>query len=100
MSNYHVQPLDRPQALTKEALRSLRNHPVQGMSRRRLLRVSLGGGMALWLTEMLGGFIALFWPNLEGGFGDPRLRIGTLDEIKVQNSPLPIAAGFPAYFSE
>jgi cytochrome b6-f complex iron-sulfur subunit len=100
MSNYHVEPIDRPQALTKEAIRSLRNHPVQGMSRRRLLRVSLGGGMALWLTEMLGGFIALFWPNLEGGFGDPHLRVGTLDEIKIQNSTLPIAAGFPAYVSE
>jgi cytochrome b6-f complex iron-sulfur subunit len=100
MSNYHVQPVDRPQALTKEAIRSLRNHPVQGMSRRRLLRVSLGGGIALWLTEMVGGFIALFWPNLEGGFGDPHLRIGTLDEIKAQNAGIPVAAGFPAYFSE
>lgn len=97
MSNYHVEPVDKPQALTKEAIRSLRNHPVQGMSRRRLLRVSLGGGMALWLTEMLGGFIALFWPNLEGGFGDPRLRIGTLDEIKIKNAGVPVDAGFPAY---
>ena len=100
MSNYHVQPLDRPQALTKEALRSLRNHPVQGMSRRRLLRVSLGGGMALWLTEMLGGFIALFWPNLEGGFGDAHLRIGTLEDVKLQNSTLPVASGFPSYFPD
>ena len=86
MSNYQVEPIDRPQALTTEALKSLRNHPVQGMSRRRLLRVSLGGGIALWLTEMLGGFLALFWPNLEGGFGDTHFRIGTLDEVKLQNS--------------
>ncbi len=100
MSNYHVEPVDRSQALTKEAIKSLRNQPVQGMSRRRLLRVSIGGGMALWLTEMVGGFIALFWPNLEGGFGDARLKIGTLEEIKVKNSSIPVASGFPAYFPD
>lgn len=96
MSNYHVQPVDKPQALTKEAIKSLRNHPVQGISRRRLLRVSLGGGMALWLTEVLGGSLHFLWPNLEGGFGG-MVRIGTLDDIKLLNSTLPIAEGFPAY---
>jgi cytochrome b6-f complex iron-sulfur subunit len=100
MSNYQVEPIDKPQALTTEALKSLRNHPVQGMSRRRLLRVSLGGGMALWLTEMTAGFLALFWPNLEGGFGDTHFRIGTLEDVKLQNSTLPIASGFPSYFPD
>jgi len=100
MSNYHVEPIDKPQALTKEAIKSLRNHPVQGMSRRRLLRVSLGGGMALWLAEMTAGFIALFWPNLAGGFGDAHFKIGTLDDVKVKNSTLPVASGFPAYFPD
>ena len=100
MSNYHVEPVDRPQALAKEAIKSLRNHPVQGMSRRRLLRFSLGGGIALWLAEMTGGFIALFWPNLEGGFGDPHFKIGTLEDVKVANSTLPVASGFPAYFPD
>jgi cytochrome b6-f complex iron-sulfur subunit len=96
MSNYHVQSVDKPQALTSEAIKSLRNHPVQGMSRRRLLRVSLGGGMALWLTEVLGGSLHFLWPNLEGGFGG-MVRIGTLDDIKLKNANLPIAEGFPAY---
>ena len=100
MSNYHVEPIDKPQALATEALKSLRNHPVQGMSRRRLLRVSLGGGIALWLAELTGGFIALFWPNLEGGFGDARFRIGTFDDVKVANSTLPVASGFPAYVAD
>ena len=100
MSNYHVEPVDRPQALATEALKSLRNHPVQGMSRRRLLRVSLGGGIGLFLAEMTGGFIALFWPNLEGGFGDARFRIGTFDDVKVANSTLPVASGFPAYVAD
>ena len=100
MSNYHVQPIDRPQALTTEALKSLREHPVQGMSRRRLLRISLGGGIALWLTELAGGSLHFLWPNLSGGFGDQHFRIGTLDDVKIANSTLPVAAGFPAYFSE
>jgi len=99
MSNYHVQHVDKPQALTKEAIKSLRNHPVQGMSRRRLLRVSLGGGMALWLTEVLGGSLNFLWPNLEGGFGGS-VRIGTLDDVKLLNASLPIAEGFPAYFPD
>ncbi|HEX5591145.1 MAG TPA: Rieske 2Fe-2S domain-containing protein [Candidatus Limnocylindrales bacterium] len=100
MSNYHVQPVDKPQALTTEAIKSLRNHPVQGISRRRLLRVSLGGGVALWLTELAGGTLHFLWPNLEGGFGDPHFRIGTLDEIKLKNSTLPVASGFPAYIPD
>lgn len=100
MSNYHVEPVDKPQALTKEAIKSLRNHPVQGMSRRRLLRVSLGGGIALWLTEMAGGFLALFWPNLEGGFGDARFKIGTLEDVKLKASTIPVASGFPAYLAD
>ena len=99
MSNYHVERVDRSQALTKEALKSLRNHPVQGISRRRLLRVSLGGGVALWLTEVLGGTLHFLWPNLEGGFGGT-VRIGKLDDIKLANANIPVDAGFPAYYQE
>jgi len=99
MSNYHVEPADKSQALTGEALRSMRQHPVQGISRRRLLRVSLGGGMALWLTEVLGGSLHFLWPNLSGGFGG-LVKIGTFDEVKAKNSTLPIAEGFPAYFPD
>ena len=43
MSNYHLAPADKPQALTPQALRSLRQDPVQGISRRTLLRRSIGG---------------------------------------------------------
>ena len=96
MSNYHVEPVDRPQALTSEALRSLRQHPVQGISRRRLLRVSIGGAITLWLLEVTAGTIHFLWPNLKGGFGGT-VRIGTLDDVKTANAQLPIADGFPAY---
>jgi cytochrome b6-f complex iron-sulfur subunit len=99
MSNYHVQPIDRPQALTSEAIKSLRQHPVQGISRRRLLRVSIGGGMLLWFTEVLAGTVGFLWPNLKGGFGG-EIKLGTLDDIKLKNASLPIAQGFPAYFQE
>jgi len=42
MSNYHVEPVDRPQALSGEAIKSLRRHQVKGISRRQLLRYSIG----------------------------------------------------------
>ena len=99
MSNYHVEPVDRPQALSGEAIKSLRRHQVKGVSRRQLLRYSVGGAMAVWLLEVTAGTIGFIWPNLSGGFGG-KVRIGTLDEIKLLNSSLPIAEGFPAYFPE
>ena len=99
MSNYHVEPVHAPQALTSEAIKSLRQHPAQGISRRRLLRVSIGGAIALWLTEVAVGSIGFLWPNLKGGFGGT-VKIGTLNDIKALNSTLPIAQGFPAYVQE
>ena len=99
MSNYHVEPIDKPQALTSEALRSLRTKPVQGISRRRLLRVSIGAAVLLWLTEISAGTIGFLWPNLKGGFGG-QVKIGKLDDVKRLNSQVPVAEGFPAYYQE
>ena len=99
MSNYHLAPADKPQALTPQALRSLRQDPVQGISRRTLLRRSIGGAALLWLTEVAMGSIGFLWPNSKGGFGSA-IEIGTLDDIKAANSSLPIASGFPAYFQQ
>jgi cytochrome b6-f complex iron-sulfur subunit len=99
MSNYHVEPVDRPQALTPEAIKSLRTDQVKGVSRRQMLRYSIGGAMALWLLEISAGTIGFIWPNLSGGFGG-RVRIGTLEDVKLQNSALPIEEGFPAYVAE
>src|SRR6266496_1070817 len=87
MSNYAVEPASRPQALTKEAIKALRHEQVQGISRRTLLRRSLGGGVALWLLEVTAGF---------GGI----VKIGTLSDIKLDNGNLPIADGFPAYYPD
>jgi cytochrome b6-f complex iron-sulfur subunit len=97
MSNYHVEPVDKSQAITSQAIKSLRQHPVQGISRRRLLRLSIGGAFALWLTEVTAGTIGFLWPNTKGGFGGI-VKIGTLDDVKTANSSLPINQGFPAYY--
>ena len=99
MSNYQVEPVDKPQAIASEAIKSLRSDQVKGVSRRQLLRYSLGGGMALWLLEITAGSIGFLWPNLSGGFGG-KVRIGTLDDLKLQNSALPIDEGFPAYVAD
>ena len=97
MSNYHVEPDGKPQALTSEALKALRHEQVQGISRREILRGSLAAGIGLWLLEVTAGTIGFLWPNLSGQFGG-LVRIGTYDDVKLANSTLPINEGFPAYF--
>jgi cytochrome b6-f complex iron-sulfur subunit len=96
MSNYHVEPAARPQALTKEAIKAQRSEQVQGMSRRTLIRRSLGGAVLVWLTELTAGTLGFLWPNLAGGFGGI-VKIGSLGDLKLANSNLPIEEGFPAY---
>jgi hypothetical protein len=71
MSNYHVELIDKPAALTKEAIKSLRKQQVQGLSRRQLMRAAIGTGIGLWLLEVTAGTLAFAWPNLSGGFGAP-----------------------------
>jgi cytochrome b6-f complex iron-sulfur subunit len=55
--------------------------------------------MTLWLLEITAGTIGFIWPNLSGGFGG-KVKIGTFDDLKLQNSGLPITDGFPAYVPE
>jgi hypothetical protein len=99
MSNYHVELIDKPAALTKEAIKSLRKQQVQGLSRRQLMRAAIGTGIGLWLLEVTAGTLAFAWPNLSGGFGAP-IQIGDLDTVKLQNGSLPIEEGFPAYYPD
>jgi cytochrome b6-f complex iron-sulfur subunit len=99
MSNYHLAPADKPKALTPQALRSLRQDPVQGISRRTLLRRSIGGAVLLWLTEVAAGSIGFLWPNSKGGFGGT-IKIGTIADIKAANSSIPFDQGFPAYYQQ
>src|SRR3990170_4861592 len=99
MSNYHVEAVDKFQALTSEAIKSLRHQQVQGLSRRQLIRRAVGAGVGLWLLEVTAGTIGFIWPNLASGFGG-KLPIGTLEDVKAANSALPIEEGFPAYFAQ
>jgi len=92
-----VEPASKPQALTSEALKSMRTEAPKGLSRRQLLRTSLGAGVGLWLLEVSAGTLGFLWPNLSGGFGG-KVEIGKLQDIKNTNSALPIADGFPAYY--
>ena len=99
MSNYHVEPIDQPRAITPQAIKALRKEQVQGLSRRQLMRVAIGAGLGLFTLEALAGTVAFAWPNLSKGFGGV-LKIGTLDDVKSANSTLPISEGFPAYYAE
>lgn len=96
MSNYHVELIDKPAALTKEALKSLRTEQVQGLSRRQLLRTSLGAGVGLWLLEVTAGSLGFLWPNLSGGFGG-KVTLGKFADIKLEHAEVPFGEGFPAY---
>jgi len=99
MSNYHVEPAAKPQALTREAIKALRHEQVQGLSRRQLLRTSLAAGIGVWLLQAAAGTIGFIWPNLAGGFGG-KITIGKFGDVKAQNSSLPIDQGFPAYYAD
>ena len=99
MSHYQVEPAEKPKALTAQTIKALRHEEVQGISRRRLLRTTIGAGFALWLLEVTAGTLGFLWPNLEGGFGG-KVKIGTLDTLKKANVGLPIAEGYPAYVQE
>ena len=59
-------------ALVAQRLRALRLEPVEGISRRTLLRRSLGAGVGLWLAEVSAGSISFLWNvGRVGGGGSP-----------------------------
>ena len=70
MSNYHVEPVDRPKALAPEAIKALRRAQVKGVSRRQLLRYSIGGAIGLWLASLFvdldptSGLLLLYLPPI------------------------------------
>jgi cytochrome b6-f complex iron-sulfur subunit len=84
-------------ALVGPQLRALRGRPVEGMSRRTLLRRSLGLGVGLWLTEVAAGSLSFIW-SASGG-ASARVSAGTLDEIVTLNPNLPFRDGFPVYLA-
>ncbi|HEX5822989.1 MAG TPA: Rieske 2Fe-2S domain-containing protein [Candidatus Limnocylindrales bacterium] len=94
-------PLARPDdrdPIAVGAITTLRNRPTTGMSRRSLLRRSLGAAVGVWLVEAFGGLISAVWPV--SGRATPRVRVGTRSDLIDANGGLPIADGFPAYVAD
>jgi Rieske Fe-S protein len=67
------------------------------MSRRTLLRRSLGLSVALWLTEVAVGSISFIWSA--SGRSAARVKAGTLEDIAQLNPSFPFRAGFPVYLA-
>jgi cytochrome b6-f complex iron-sulfur subunit len=84
--------------LTELALVALRSDQVDGISRRQLLRRSLGAAIGLVVTEWLGGTIGFLWPTGEGAGG--RFRVGTFADVVRSAGGLPVERGVPAYLPE
>ena len=99
MSNYQVEPISQPQALSSEAIKSLRQEQVQGLSRRTLLRTSIGAAIGLWLLEVLAGTLGFLWPSIASG-NRSQVQVGTFKQVKTANSSLPVDQGFPAYYQD
>jgi hypothetical protein len=91
-------PADDHAPLTSAAIASLRARQVSGMSRRTLLRRSLGVGVALVAVEWTSGLASFLWSASTGG--SAKIRIGTQEQLLRNNPGLPIAEGFPAYVPE
>ena len=100
MGNWKLARWQEPQTLTREVLREMRQGRPAGLSRRTLIRRSLGLGVAVWLLEVTGGTLGFLWPNLARGFGGV-ITLGDFDTIAA-NPAVPgttLQEGAPAYFS-
>ena len=70
MGNWKLTKYQEPTALTRDVLREMRTGKPAGLSRRQLIRRSLGAGVGLWLLEVGGGTIG--WSS-----SSPALRTST-----------------------
>lgn len=85
----------RPEAAVRRALEAGRS---RGLSRRQLLRRSIGAAIGIWIAELVGGSIGFLWSAVAGG--GSRVRIGTLDDLIAMSAGVPVADGFPAYVAD
>jgi cytochrome b6-f complex iron-sulfur subunit len=88
-------PPDDREPIAVRAITALRDRPTSGVSRRTLLRRSLGAAVGVWLVEVGAGLVSAVWPV--AGRATPRVRVGTRSDLIAANGGLPIADGFPAY---
>ena len=101
MGNWKLTRAQEPQALTEPVLREMRQGRTGGLSRRQLIRRSIGVATGLWFLETLAGTIGFLWPNLTRGFGG-EFNLGDFDTVlanpSVQGATL--RDGAPSYFPQ
>ena len=99
MGNWKLTRAQEPQALTQPVLREMRTGATGGLTRRQLIRRSIGVAVALWLLEVGAGTLGFLWPNLARGFGG-QITLG--DYTTVAESPdtpdAPLPEGGASYF--
>ena len=101
MGNWKLTRAQEPTALSAQARREMRNGQPAGLSRRQLIRRSLGAGVGLWLLEVGAGTIGFLWPNLSSGFGG-QITLGDIETVSASPAVqgITLKDGAPAYFSE
>jgi cytochrome b6-f complex iron-sulfur subunit len=99
MGNWKLTRSQEPTALTEPVLRELRGGRIGGMTRRQLIRRSIGAAVALWLLEVSAGTIGFLWPNLARGFGG-QINLGDYETVAAnpEVAGLTLSDGAPAYF--
>ncbi len=99
MGNWKLTRSQEPQALTEPVLREMRTGRTGGLTRRQLIRRSIGAAVALWLLEVGAGTLGFLWPNLTRGFGG-QINLGDIDTVSAspEVSGLSLQDGAPAYF--
>jgi cytochrome b6-f complex iron-sulfur subunit len=100
VGNWKLARWQEPRTLTRDVLREMRRGRPAGMSRRTLIRRSIGAGVGLWLLEVTGGILGFLWPNLSRGFGGT-IELG--DITAVAGNPavqgVTLQDGAPAYYA-
>jgi hypothetical protein len=92
------QPAEEHGPLVGPAIAALRSQQAAGVSRRTLLRRSLGAGVGLLTLEWATGLLSFLWSASTAA--SARVRVGTLDDLVAVNPGFPIREGFPAYVPE
>jgi hypothetical protein len=99
MGDWNLTRAQEPRALTEAVQREMRKGKASGLTRRQLIRRSIGAATALWLLEVSAGTLGFLWPNLARGFGG-EVNLGDIEDVS--DSPevqgLTLADGAPAYF--
>ena len=99
MGNWKLTRSQEPQALTEPVLREMRKGKTGGLSRRQLIRRSIGAATALWLLEVSAGTLGFLWPNMARGFGGA-INLGDIDTVNdnMELQGTTLQEGAPAYF--